>query len=86
MRKAECAADEMIKNGWVSHVNIDVEELRMSPYFWDTLSLDAKQKAVEFWYLYFKAHGKPGGAVILSDRNDDKLGEYDVWNGTKIYR
>lgn len=83
--KMDRRANNLISEGSIHSIDIERNEVRVSPSIWLLLNLEQKQTLVLFFNLYFEVKGSTGRVSILSDRNDTKFASYSVWSGVKIY-
>jgi len=83
--KLDTTVQKMINDGLVHSVDFANHIVRIDPAIWIRGDVDSKKQIIYFWSQYFKAKIGYERVQILSNRNDDKLGEYEVWGGMKVY-
>jgi hypothetical protein len=75
----------MMADGVVYSVDEQHNQIKVRPEKWSDLDLDAKTKLVRGFSDYFEATGHTKRLVVLSSADKQKLAEYIIWRGIKIY-
>lgn len=85
LRKLEATVAEMKATGAI--YSIENSRVRIPILVWLSMDVKQKEQVVTFFSEYFKLKTGHGNCVeILSDRNDTKLAEVNMWYTIKIYQ
>lgn len=79
------AVAEMLRKGAIYSIDVENNEVRIPLSVWRMLDVKQKQGLVFYFSHYFEAKHSTGWVTIMNDRNDKKLGSYDVWYGVRIF-
>ncbi len=77
---------EGLRKGIIHSINIEFNEVRISPFTWMGLNIEEKQSLVTSFSKYFDIKGSTGRVTILSSLNDTKLATYNSLFGMRILK